>query len=1038
MDPNALLQCFASTLEVQLAVRELAEAQLRELASTPGFLGACLDIIVANDAPAHCRKAAAVYFKNRIVRYWRDSDRIDNGEKPVLRERLLPVMCAVDWPTKHQLLPVLRVIVASDYPKVWPLLLNNVGELLQKQDNISELYTGIVCFAEICRSYRWIDNEERQGTLDPIIAQVFPHLLSISNAVLDTEFTEVSADVLKYILKCYKFVTYYDLPVVLQTKENLVAWCELHCRVISSEPPSYVSQGEPGQDSQTQVSRCYKWSVANIERLFRRYASKSLSSKFLYDGFKTLFVNDVLPHVMSIYLGLMEKWCRGERWLPNPTLYHLLEFLSHCVTQKESWKAIKPFFESIVSHFIYPLLCPSTETLELFETDPADYINSKLDSFDDSEPDVAALGLLVTLASKRTKSTMQPLVAFAYNQLAVLSQQAEDLEVAKKKDGALRLIGGVSHLLTQPDSPFFTQTPAFIKDLVLPNLSSKFEFLVARSMDVCARFADAPIEDPETLSVLFNGILSPFTSDSKNVSLPVSLQGALGIQAYIQHPQFQQILSNVILPTMLRLLELSNEIDNESVSMVMQECVENFSQQLQPFGADLMKNLVEQFLRLAAEVKEAVNVDADDVDIDALDSGLNDEINDKVVAAIGLLNTMITVLLSFENSREVCIHLEETFSPAIEYVLSNDLDDFLTEIGELIENSIFLLRSVTPVMWGHFSNLMRSFFHGVALMYADELFPCLKNYLVYGSEHLNSHPELATSFINLIELVSKGEEGDETYDEITQGLELAQTLILSLQHNSTPYVGQLCQIFLPVLARTVTDASHVKMSAMVVHSINFVVSCLVYGLSNTFTMLEQLQYLPTFFELWFTIMPKFKKVYDIKLSILGLVSLVNNPECLLVVPGGAAAIGTKLSLLFRELPAAIRNLEKQRKDFNAGEFDYDNAMFGNSGSYEEEDSDYEDEVAAGDEVGESGVLSEKALESIKQSGGFFTSFDDDEEVACEDFLGLSPLDEVDPFAIFKEFSTSLQVNNPALYEVVFNSLAESERQIFIDIFSVQS
>lgn len=1034
MDPHTLLQCFASTLEVQQTVREQAEYQLRQLSATPGFLGACLDIIAANDAPAHCRKAAAVYFKNKVVRYWREADRIDAGEKPVLRERLLPVMCSVDWPTKHQLLPVLRVIVAADYPGTWALLLNDVGTLLQKQGNVMELYTGIVCFAEICRTYRWVDNEERLATLDPIIAQVFPHLISIANAILDSELSEVSADVLKYILKCYKFVTYYDLPQVLQTKEALVSWGELHCRVVNTEPPSYASGAGSGQDSQTQVSRCYKWSVANIERLFKRYASRSLSSKFLYDSFKKMFVEDVLPHVMSIYLGLMEKWCGGERWLANSTLYHLLEFLSHCVTQKESWKIIKPFFETIVSHFIYPLLCPSLDTLELFETDPADYINSKLDSFDDSEPDVAALGLLVTLASKRTKSTMQPLVAFAYNQLTSLSQQPEDLEVARKKDGALRLIGGISHLLTQKDSPFFAQTADFVKTMVLPNLNSQHEFLVARTLDVCARFSDAPIEDQETLSVLFNGILGPFTADSKNVSLPVSLQGALGIQAYIHHPQFQEILAKVILPTMLRLLELSNEIDNESVSIVMQECVENFSTQLQPFGADLMKSLVDQFMRLAAEVKDAVNID-DDADIEAIDTGFNDEIGDKITAAIGLLNTMITVLLSFENSREVCIHLEQTFSPVIEYVLVNNLDDFLTEIGELIENSIFLLRSVSPIMWGHFALLQRSFFEGIALMYTDELFPCLTNYLVYGSEHLLAHPELINSFINLIDLISKGEEGEENYDELSQGLELAQHLILSLQHNLTPYIGQLCQIFLPVLARTVTDPSKVKMTTMVVNSINFVVSCLVYGLSNTFTMLEQLRYLSIFFQLWFHLIPKFQKVYHIKLSILGLISLVNNPESLQVVPGGAKAVGSNLALMFKALPEAIRNLEKQRKEFNAEDFDYDNAMFGSSGQYEEEDSDYEDEAVSQLPSGNETWASKDIADSLDASEYFSAEYD---ETVHEDFLGLSPLDEVNPFNIFKEFSKQLQVNNPELYGAVFNSLQDSERQIFVDIFSVQS
>ena len=40
--------------------------------------------------------------------------------------------------------------------------------------------------------------------------------------------------------------------------------------------------------------------------------------------------------------------------------------------------------------------------------------------------------------------------------------------------------------------------------------------------------------------------------------------------------EFKQVLSNIVLPTMSKLLDLSNEIDNDAISVVMQDCVENF------------------------------------------------------------------------------------------------------------------------------------------------------------------------------------------------------------------------------------------------------------------------------------------------------------------------------------------------------------------------------------------------------------------------------------------------------------------------------
>lgn len=1033
MDPNLLLQCFAGTLEVSQSVREHAESQLRQLSRTPGFLGACLDIIAAPEVPAGCRKAAAVYFKNRVVRLWNNpAQQLDDGEKPVVRDRIVRVLALVDHATKQQLIPVLRVLVSFEYPDQWPQLLHATGELLQKQDGLLSMYTGVLCFSEICRYYRWVDNKQRSKALDPILEQVFPHLLAVGNAILALELSELSAEILKLILKCYKFVTYYDLPAVLQTKDALALWGDFHCRVTSMDPPAYILSLllSDLEKYQTQVSKCYKWSVANMERLFRRYALYSLSAKFNYDEFRALFAADIVPHLMQVYLSLIELWCKNVRWICNPALYHLLEFLSHAVTQKETWQILKPFFESLVSHFIYPLLCPSNETLEMFDTDPVEYINSKLDNFDEAEPDVAALGFLVTLALKRNKTTMEPIVTFAYNQLTSLKLLPEDLEVAKKKDGVLRLLGGVSDFLTQPDSPYVAQMEHMVSQLVLPNLNSSFEFLQARTLDVCSRFADVPYETPETLSLLFNGILRPFTSDSANISLPVSLQSALAIQAYITHPQFTEILSSIILPTMSKLLELSNEIDNESVSVVMQELVENFSQQLQPFGVDLMKNLVDQFLRLAKKIKEAAEVDAEDFEDDYKD------ISDKLTAATGLLNTMITVLLSFENSREICMTLEATFAPAIHYVLANNLDDFLAEIAELIENSIFLLRAVTPLMWAQFDLLAHSFKEGIALMYTDELALCLKNYMVFGNDHLLREPHLLSKTTEIIKLIIEGEDGCVDYNDIVMACELGLTLILSLQQNATTYISELSSAVLPVLALNQKDAAHVKNSSLMVHLVNFVTACLVNNCSVTLNLLQEHLHLKAFFEQWFALIPQLKRVFDIKLAILGLISLVNNPDSFQVVPESGATIGSYLAHLFTQLPIAIKKLEKQRSTFQAVSEELPQVIGFDSGL--DNDFDGELEASSKDSDDSDDAATNEYLDFLNKENNKFTGPDeDDSEPVYEDVLGSTPLDGIDPIAIFRNFSSSLQANNVPVYNQVFGNLNDNERQALSNILTFQ-
>lgn len=1018
MDANQLLQCFAGTLQRDQTVREQAETQIRHLATTPGFLGACLDIIVL-DAPPQCTTAAAVYFKNRVVRQWTKGE-IDQGERPVVLDRFVPVLAAVDVQTKQQLQPVLRVLVAAEYPG-WNVM-PAIAALLQEQHDVGKLYTGVMCFAEICRLHRWEENSARHETLDPIIDQVFPHLLAVGNAVLAAEVSETLAGIVKLILKLYKFVTYLDMPVVLQQQAHVESSIDFHCRVASHPVPAYLDSAAVDRN-QLQFAKCTKWAVANVERLFRRYGLATLTLKALYPDFQAVFATLVIPHVLQMYLQLMDAWCKRQRWLPNLALYHLLDFLSHCVTQKHSWRLLKPCFQDIVAHFIYPLLCPLDETLELFEDDPADYINSKLDNFDDLEPDVAALGLLVTLVSKRKKLTVDPILAFAMAELAAVMNPKQPpalLEAAKKVDGLLRLVGGMAHILSPQNSPYAPQMEVFLTDYVLPNLAS-YEFLQARVLDVLAKFADLQLANVEAL---YADIIRPLVAEDKKASLPVLLQSALAVQAYIHEPRFREALAPQILPVMARLLQLSADIDNEAVAVVMQECVENFAPQLQPFGVELVKNLVDQFLRLAAEIKDATNTEMEDWNDD-----INDAVSDKVTAAIGLLNTMITVLLSFENSKEICITLEQTFSPVIEYVLANELDDFIEEIGELIENSIFLISAVSPTMWAHFSRLAASFTQGIALMYTEELAPCLKNYMVFGHAHLVQNPDLINKFLGIISMVIEGEDGMVDYNDITLACELALTLVLALQTNAPPYAAQLSKVIIPVLSLNQKDAAHVLNDTLTVNMLNFVTACLVYDVPGTLQSLSKHEHFNSFFEQWIALIPKLKRVFDIKLAILGLISL-SSLDALQAVPVMVPHVGPSLARLFKELPTAIANLTQQQQAFSSSDANIDH--------YDSLDyNDYQDD----DDLSESEEQqsTDKYLDFLKQESSRFAGLNSEiEDAIYEDALGSTPLDHVDPVVIFKDFSTSLEANNPDIYRAIFENLNEGDRQVFVDLFQAQT
>ncbi len=1022
MDVNALYQTFSESLSPNQDIRHQAEQTLRRAEKSIGFLGACLDILSTEGVDIAVKKAAAVFFKNRITRYWNrddksDEGRIDNDERPIIRDRILPTLVKVNHQLRNQLESVLSTIIVGDYPSKWPTLVDSAVQLLYAQ-NLDSAYTGLLCFAEICRTYRWVTNEERKE-LDQLIISHFPTLLSVADTLLKEESPD-AGEMIKLILKVYKFSTYHDLPEPLQTPEAITSWMNFHVSVIQKELPGYIYSSM--EDSERKLDpwvKCKKWAYANLYRLFTRYASHSLSKKFSYTKFNDFFTENFVPQLLNLFFTQIDQWCNKLLWLSDESLYFLINFIENAVTQKKTWPFIKPHFELLVSHFVFPLLCPSDDILDRFENDPQEYIHTNLDIYDEStSPDLAAISLLVTLTTKKKKTTLEPILKFAYNSLNQLKDVAgTDLEAAKKLEGAMRLIGSISDNFVKETSPFYSQMEAFLTNLIFPHFDSQFGFIKARTCEVASKFAEIEFQDAANLGVLFRGILSSFENDH----LPVQLEASLALQNFIKVPQFQEALTPVILPTMQRLLTLSNTIDSDATSGVMQEMVEVFSEQLQPFGVELIGNLVEQFLRLAKELNDAANVD-----VDNFDAGY-DDLTDKQMAALGLLNTMITVLLSFESSVDVVYKLEETFAPAVEFVLRNNIEDFFKEVSELIENSTFLVRQISPVCWKLFEILIPQVNGGIALLYLEDWMPTLNNYLVYGAPQISANQAYSSALFNLFKTIMTSDDNSVT--DFAYAGEIAQKLILALEKSSNLYLEEILQI---------TTDNLINAEEMVnLYSINMIdtiVSALVYYPVETLKVLESKNFVLVFFKLWFQYIPKLTRVYDLKLSTLGLLSLINVQSSALAssqMIEVMSEVGVMLTVLMEKLPKAIQDLEKRRKDYDgeldgAGEFEYGED---DEEEWENEDVDEDADAAAQDDYLE--FLNAEAAK-LKNSG----FYDDAEEDVIEDPLASTILDGLNVFATFKEGILSVQANDPQRYQVIFQKLNAEQQSTINDVIQI--
>lgn len=1005
MDVNALHNCFAATLSPNQAERQQAELLLKQAAQTPGFLGGCLDLITNSSTQPSIAQAAALYFKNRIVRGWarqpgangvRLEADIDQDERPVIRDRLLELLVRAPPLLRQALFGVLSTVVLCDYPAHWPGLVTTALELMGSSD-ADLVYVGVLAFTEVARRYRWMENDKRPE-LDQLLVQVYPILLQLGTHLLQEQLDQ-AGEMVKLVLKAYKFATYFDLPVELQKPELVVAWGTFHVNVVNAAYPPQVMQQDKEVRLQNPWVKCKKWAFCNLFRLFTRYALLlQLLQRYDYPQYRQLFQDQFVPLLLPVYFSRLEEWGLGQLWLLEELLHYLLGFVEHAVKQKTTWGLVKPHVETLVAHVLYPILCASDERLETFEDDPQEYIGVHYDVFEDLlSGENGALLLLVTLADKRRKTALPQVLQFAHSTLSQLqTDQSGLLEVAKKTEGALRVIGAVLHTLTSAKLPYQLQMEAFVVQFVVPHFQLQHGFLRARSCEMACRFLDVPFS-PATLGALFQGIMSCFGE----AHLVIRLEAALAIQQYLQVPAFSEALGQVVVPTVEKLLELSNTVDHDAILGVMQLLVEEFAVQLQPFGVELMSKLAAQFMRLAVALNNEANADPDLYD-DSVNNG------DKQMAALGLLGTMVTVLLLFENSTEVVGRLEEEVAPCVEFVLVNGLDDYFAEIAELVENCTFLSRKVLPAMWRVLGLVAHAFASGAGTLYSAEFVPTLSNYLVYGGEELPRHSsEILTIYGRMMELALVDE-----YDQLGLGAaaEIALLFIVTVRLATTDAVLQ--RFLADAVTNLVKQTSElVQPTPVVIQLTNVVVAGLVLMLAETLSFLVQQQAVGPFLRVWFALMPQLQRVYDLKLSLLALMALVLAPQSDLTGVGidelGVAECGVKFADLMLRLPAAITDLERRRQTFGEDYFDGQGHQdFGG----DEWENDFDDDEEGGEGVNSAGTLRAFAQEGLGEFGAGGDGAYPYEDELVDDPLASTPLDNVNIYAVYKTFFGGVQAD----------------------------
>lgn len=700
------------------------------------------------------------------------------------------------------------------------------------------------------------------------------------------------------------------------------------------------------------------------------------------------FTATIAPEILKHYLAEIEKWVAKTAWLSKPCLSYTLVFLDESVKPKEMWTHLKPHLQTLVTHFVFPVLCLGEEDIERFEDEPEEYLHRKLTYYEEaSAPDVAATNFLVNLTKHRRTETFE-ILKFVNAIVNEYEEAANDKKNHVAKEGALRMIATLAPVILGKKSPIADQIEYFLVRYVFPDFTSPLGYLRARACDTIEKFELLDFQDQNNLLTIYNRILDCMA----DTALPVRVTAALALQPLIRHEVIRVSMKQSIPTIMQQLLKLANECDIDALANVMEDFVEVFATELTPFAVALCEQLRDTYLRIVREMIEKEAKAGDDGDYYA-------EYDDKSITALGVLQTIGTLVLTLESTPDVLLHIEAVLMPVIRITLENKLYDLYNEAFEIIDSCTFTAKGISPNMWQAFE-LIHTTFKSGAELYLEDMLPALDNFVQYGHPQLLQKPEYVQALYSMVsDMFQDPRQGGH---ERICAVKLAEVMMLSLRGS----IDNCVEGFI-VMAMSLLAASEVKPKSYKLHLLEMVINSIYYNPLLTLQILESKGWTNRFFSLWFGNMTAFSRVHDKKLCIAAISSLLSiNPD---QVPQSISVGWPRLlqgiTELFRTLPYAMKNREDAlRDDFTlSASYDYDDEE-----EWDDDETKWEgetEEAPVEEESSDARDGSAAYIEFLNDEASKFSRAydddDDDDELTEESVLMESPLDKLEPYGVFK-------------------------------------
>lgn len=907
-------------------------------------------------------------------------------------------------------------MIVAEYPSSWPTLVDEILTLLKSND-INSTHAALLCLSELFKAYKYSIEEEHKTILNNLVSRTFEVLIDLQQYLLqqqqDTsvnqgERGEFFAQMRLILAKIFWNAMNMGTPqFFFQNPAHFERWMQLFMSSVQISIPQQA-------DDQSAHWKTIKWLSHVAYRLLSMYlhptvlevndANAEATSKF-----SNFFLDKFAMPWLSIFVGMLDAYNKGEKsQIPKRILALALTFVHGVIQNQKLYDAtLKSKLPYVIAHIVFPFLCFNAEDKELWESDPQEYQRVAFAVDEDMfSPKAAAASVIIDLVKVRKNEALPAYLAFINQELTQYNQMDAQHKNYPLKDGILFSIGSLRSQLRKAK-----QTKDSLEMMLMAHVFPEFEnpngFLRAKACWLLGQFSMIKWSNSENMVAALRKVLNCLNDNE----LPVKVQAGLALTDFLNNPDAMKEVKP-ILPQLLQVfLQNMNDMEHEKVVESIELLIDAFHDEMEPYAMAIISKMTETFLRLFDD----------------------DEEEEAEFVMAGCLRTIITLMGALHNKTHLFPQIERAVYPIVVKILeSSNGMEYISEGLEILTNLTFYSQGphISRELWQLFP-MMGNIFKEYAYDYVYDFVAPIDNYVSKDPDNFLANPTNMEIVMYMINIFLSDDEAVEK--ESQSAVKMASILLQYLRGRIDNVMPKLLELIIGRLSKATTTALKILL-------LDAVGDALIYNTDLTLQFMEKTQCTTSVFGLWLTSIPKFQRLYDKKVTVLALSTLIGRD--MTTLPSSIQSnIGQIITTCVRMLIQMRQQRIEEKQADEEAERDRQDLLSSIQNGYtgddedDDEDEDFQRQVTDDEDdaggIDITGMQHSKAFKSLiaQLSNTKWDEQADDDELDEEEAF-CSGVDTMDENIIFGSAAKAFAERYPDPMRQIGSSLNSEEQSAF--------